>query len=127
MMHPIVGGAAARPFVTHHNTLDIDLYMRIAPELYLKKLIVGGFDKVYDLNKCFRNEGMSTRHNRNLQPWNCIVCDFNDMMDLTEGVITSLCQKVNGTYDISFDGVDLHLKDFKRVHMVDLIKEVTGV
>lgn len=129
MMHPIVGGAAARPFITHHNTLDVDLYMRIAPELYLKKLIVGGFDKVYDLNKCFRNEGMSTRHNPEFTTVELYqaYADFNDMMDLTEGVITTLCDKVNGTYDITFDGVALHLKDFKRVHMVDLIKEITGV
>lgn len=129
MMHPIVGGAAARPFVTHHNTLDIDLYMRIAPELYLKKLIVGGFDKVYDLNKCFRNEGMSTRHNPEFTTIELYqaYADFNDMMDLTENLITTVAKEVRGTTDINFDGVDLKLENFARIHMVDLIKEVTGV
>lgn len=129
MMHPIVGGAAARPFVTHHNTLDVDLYMRIAPELYLKKLIVGGFDKVYDLNKCFRNEGMSTRHNPEFTTIELYqaYANFNDMMDLTENIITKVAKEVAGTTDITFDGVDLKLENFARVHMVDLIKEVTGV
>lgn len=129
MMHPIVGGAAARPFVTHHNTLDIDLYMRIAPELYLKKLIVGGFDKVYDLNKCFRNEGMSTRHNPEFTTIELYqaYADFNDMMDLTENLITTVAKEIQGTTDITFDGVDLKLENFARVHMVDLIKDVTGV
>lgn len=129
MMHPIVGGAAARPFVTHHNTLDIDLYMRIAPELYLKKLIVGGFDKVYDLNKCFRNEGMSTRHNPEFTTIELYqaYADFNDMMDLTENLITTVAKEVRGTTDINFDGVDLKLENFARIHMVDLIKEVTGI
>lgn len=129
MMHPIVGGAAARPFVTHHNTLDVDLYMRIAPELYLKKLIVGGFDKVYDLNKCFRNEGMSTRHNPEFTTIELYqaYADFNDMMDLTEEIITTVAKKVLGTTAVTFDGVDLKLENFARVHMVDLIKEVTGV
>lgn len=129
MMHPIVGGAAARPFITHHNTLDIDLYMRIAPELYLKKLIVGGFDKVYDLNKCFRNEGMSTRHNPEFTTIELYqaYADYYDMMDITEGIITTVAKKVLGTTDVTFDGVDLKLENFARVHMVDLIKEVTGV
>lgn len=129
MMHQILGGAAARPFITHHNTLDIDLYMRIAPELYLKKLVVGGFDRVYELNRCFRNEGMSTRHNPEFTTIELYqaYADFNDMMDITEGIITTVAKEVLGTTDVTFDGVDLKLENFARVHMVDLIKEVTGV
>lgn len=129
IMHPILGGAAARPFITYHNTLDIDLYLRIAPELYLKKLIVGGFDKVYDLNRNFRNEGISTRHNPEFTMVELYQAhaDFNDMMDLAEGLITSLSKEINGTTEIVYDGVNLKLENFERVHMVDLIKEVTGV
>ncbi|WP_022819492.1 lysine--tRNA ligase [Fusobacterium russii] len=129
IMHPILGGAAARPFITHHNTLDIDLYLRIAPELYLKRLIVGGFEKVYDLNRNFRNEGISTRHNPEFTMVELYQAhaDFNDMMDLTEGLITTIAKEINGTTEITYDGVDLKLENFARVHMVDLIKEVTGV
>ena len=129
IMHPILGGAAAKPFITHHNTLNIDLYLRIAPELYLKKLIVGGFERVYDLNRNFRNEGISTRHNPEFTMVELYQAhaDFHDMMDLCEGIISSVCQEVNGTTDIEYDGVQLSLKNFARVHMVDMIKEVTGV
>ena len=129
IMHPILGGAAAKPFITHHNTLNIDLFLRIAPELYLKKLIVGGFERVYDLNRNFRNEGISTRHNPEFTMVELYQAhaDFNDMMDLCEGIISSVCQEVNGTTDIEYDGVQLSLKNFARVHMVDMIKEVTGV
>lgn len=129
IMHPILGGAAARPFITHHNALDIDLYLRIAPELYLKKLIVGGFEKVYDLNRNFRNEGISTRHNPEFTMVELYQAhaDFNDMMDLTEDLITTIAKEINGTTDITYDSADLKLENFARVHMVDLIKEVTGV
>lgn len=129
MMHQILGGAAARPFVTHHNALDLDLYLRIAPELYLKKLIVGGFERVYELNRNFRNEGISTRHNPEFTMIELYQshADFNDMMDLTEGVFQEVCKQVNGTLQINFDGADLDLSKFNRVHMVDMIKEVTGV
>ena len=129
IMHPILGGAAAKPFITHHNTLNIDLFLRIAPELYLKKLIVGGFERVYDLNRNFRNEGISTRHNPEFTMVELYQAhaDFHDMMDLCEGIISSVCQEVNGTTDIEYDGVQLSLKNFARVHMVDMIKEVTGV
>ncbi|MDO4690945.1 MAG: lysine--tRNA ligase [Fusobacterium sp.] len=129
IMHPILGGAAARPFITHHNTLDIDLYLRIAPELYLKRLIVGGFEKVYDLNRNFRNEGISTRHNPEFTMVELYQAhaDFNDMMDLTEGLITTISKEINGTTELTYDGVDLKLENFARVHMVDLIKEVTGI
>jgi len=123
------GGAAAKPFVTHHNALNLDLYLRIAPELYLKKLIVGGFERVYELGRNFRNEGISTRHNPEFTMIELYQshANFNDMMDLCEGIISSVCQEVNGTTDIEYDGVQLSLKNFVRVHMVDMIKEVTGV
>ena len=126
MMHQILGGAAAKPF---HNALDLDLYLRIAPELYLKKLIVGGFERVYELNRNFRNEGISTRHNPEFTMIEMYQshADFNDMMDLCEGIISTACEKVNGTTDIEYDGVKLSLKNFQRVHMVDMIKDVTGV
>ena len=129
LMHPILGGAAAKPFVTHHNALNLDLYLRIAPELYLKKLIVGGFERVYELGRNFRNEGISTRHNPEFTMIELYQshANFNDMMDLCEGIISSVCQEVNGTTDIEYDGVQLSLKNFARVHMVDMIKEVTGV
>ena len=129
LMHPILGGAAAKPFVTHHNALNLDLFLRIAPELYLKKLIVGGFERVYELGRNFRNEGISTRHNPEFTMIELYQshANFNDMMDLCEGIISSVCQEVNGTTDIEYDGVQLSLKNFQRVHMVDMIKDVTGV
>lgn len=129
IMHPILGGAAAKPFITHHNTLDIDLYLRIAPELYLKRLVVGGFDKVYDLNRNFRNEGISTRHNPEFTMVELYQAhaDFNDMMNLAEGIFQTVCKEINGTLEIEYDGVKLDLSKFHRVHMVDMIKEETGV
>jgi lysyl-tRNA synthetase class 2 len=129
MMHPIVGGAAARPFVTHHNTLDMTLYLRIAPELYLKRLIVGGFDKVYEINRNFRNEGISTRHNPEFTMMELYqaYADFNDMMDLTEEIIMNAAKTVNGTTTVEYNGKELLLENFKRVHMVDFVKEITGV
>ena len=129
MMHQILGGAAARPFITHHNALNLDLYLRIAVELYLKRLIVGGFDKVYEMGKDFRNEGISVRHNPEFTMIELYQAhaDFNDMMDIAEGMISTICEKINGTTDIVYDGVQLSLKNFKRVHMVDMIKDVTGV
>ena len=130
ILHEIAGGAAARPFVTHHNTLDIDMYMRIAPELKLKRLIVGGFEKVYEIGRAFRNEGMSIRHN----PEFTIIelyqayADYNDMMDITEAIIRNACQEVNGTAVIEYNGVTIDLsKPFKRISMVDAVKEYTGV
>lgn len=128
MMHPIVGGAAARPFITHHNTLDMDLYLRIAPELYLKRLIVGGFDKVYEINRNFRNEGISTRHNPEFTMMELYqaYADFNDMMDLTESLFQYLAKEILGTTSLVYNGKDIDLSKFHRVHMVDMIKEVTG-
>ena len=129
MLHPIVGGAAAKPFVTHHNALDMDLYLRIAPELYLKKLIVGGFDRVYELNRCFRNEGISTRHNPEFTSVELYMAyaDYETMMDLTEEIFQTVAKKVLGTLQIEYNGKQLDLSNFRRAHMVDLIKEYTGV
>jgi lysyl-tRNA synthetase class 2 len=129
IMHPIVGGASAKPFVTHHNTLDMTLYLRIAPELYLKRLIVGGFDKVYEINRSFRNEGISTRHNPEFTMMELYqaYADFNDMMDLTEEIIMNAAKTINGTTTVEYNGKELVLENFKRVHMVDFVKEVTGV
>lgn len=129
LMHPILGGAAAKPFVTHHNALNVDLYMRIAPELYLKRLIVGGLEKVYELGRNFRNEGMSTRHNPEFTMIELYqaYADFNDMMDLAEEIITTLAKEVLGTTTVEYNGKTLVLENFKRIHMVDFVKEVTGV
>ncbi|MGL5124018.1 MAG: lysine--tRNA ligase [Fusobacteriaceae bacterium] len=129
MMHPILGGASAKPFITHHNTLDMDLFLRIAPELYLKRLVIGGFDRVYEINRSFRNEGMSTRHNPEFTMMELYqaYADFNDMMDLTEGIISHLSKEVLGTTTVEYNGKTLLLENFKRIHMVDIINETTGV
>ncbi|MCX3067835.1 MAG: lysine--tRNA ligase [Cetobacterium sp.] len=128
MMHPIVGGAAARPFITHHNALDMELYLRIAPELYLKRLIIGGFDKVYEINRNFRNEGISTRHNPEFTMMELYqaYADYNDMMDLTESLFQYLATEVLGTTKIEYNGKEIDLGKFYRIHMVDMIKDVTG-
>lgn len=128
MMHPIVGGAAARPFITHHNTLDTQLYLRIAPELYLKRLIIGGFDKVYEINRNFRNEGMSTRHNPEFTMMELYQAysDYNDMMDLTESLFQYLATEVLGTTQIIYNNKNIDLGKFHRIHMVDMIKDITG-
>ncbi|MGL4358499.1 lysine--tRNA ligase [Cetobacterium sp.] len=128
MMHPIVGGAAARPFITHHNALDMELYLRIAPELYLKRLIIGGFDKVYEINRNFRNEGMSTRHNPEFTMMELYqaYADYNDMMDLTESLFQFLATDVLGTTTIEYNGKEINLDKFNRIHMVDMIKDITG-
>ena len=129
MLHPIVGGAAAKPFITHHNALDMPLYLRIAPELYLKKLIVGGFDRVYEMNRCFRNEGISTRHNPEFTTIELYMAyaNYETMMDLTEAIIQHVAQKVLGTLQVEYNGKDINLSKFHRIHMVDMIKDVTGV
>lgn len=122
------GGAEARPFTTHHNALGIDLYLRIATELHLKRLIVGGFEKVYELGRVFRNEGISTKHNPEFTSIELYeaYADYNDMMDLTEDLIKSVCLKVNGKLQIEYQGKTIDLeKPWKRVSMLDLIKEHT--
>ena len=130
MMHSVAGGAAARPFVTHHNALDMQLFMRIALELPLKRLIVGGLEKVYEIGRAFRNEGVSTRHNPEFTMIELYeaYADYNDIMDLTESMIAYICNEIHGTTKIMYgeDEIDLTPK-WRRVHMVDAIKEVTGV
>ena len=136
MMQPIAGGAAARPFVTHHNALDLELYLRIAPELYLKRLVVGGLERVYEINRNFRNEGIDTRHNPEFTMMELYqaYADYNDMMDLTETMLAHIAQKVNGTTQCTFgpnsEGVT-HTFDlappFRRATMRDLVKEKIGL
>ncbi len=130
MLHAISGGATARPFHTHHNALDIDLTLRIALELHLKRLIVGGLEKVYEIGRVFRNEGISTRHNPEFTMMESYeaYADFNDIMDLTEEMIAYIADKVNGTTTVMFQDTDIDLSPkWRRVHMVDLVKEKTGV
>ncbi|AMC94479.1 lysine--tRNA ligase [Erysipelothrix larvae] len=130
VLTPILGGAAARPFVTHHNTLDMDFYLRIATELPLKRLIVGGLEGVYEIGRLFRNEGMSPKHNPEFTTVEAYVAyaDMYDMMDLSERLFEYITTEVNGSTEIEYNGVSLSLKGpYRRVHMVDAIKEVTGI
>ena len=130
ILNTIAGGATARPFITHHNTLDLDMYLRIANELYLKRLIVGGFDKVYEMGRMFRNEGMDIKHNPEYTGMELYASyqDYNDMMNLTEDMIRTVAQKTLGTAKINYQGVDIDLESpWKRITMIDAIKEVTGV
>jgi len=130
VLHNEAGGAAARPFITHHNALDMDLYLRIALELHLKRLIVGGMEKVYEIGRVFRNEGIDTTHNPEFTMLEAYTAytDFQDVMNLTEGIIRNAAEKVLGTAKITYAGKAVDLEsDFKRVHMVDAIKEHTGV
>lgn len=126
----VAGGANARPFITHHNTLDLDMQLRIANELFLKRLIVGGFDKVYEMGKMFRNEGMDTRHNpefTNMELYQAYA-DYNDIMDLTEDLFVYVAEKVLGTTTLEYQGKELNLaKPWRRVSMQELILEDTGV
>jgi len=130
MMHAIAGGAAARPFITHHNALDIPLYMRIAIELHLKRLIVGGLEKVYEIGRVFRNEGVSTRHNPEFTMLELYeaYADYKDIMSLTENMVAHIAQEVLGTTKVTYGEHEVDLTpQWKRVHMVDAIKEYTGV
>ncbi|MFD2639590.1 lysine--tRNA ligase [Piscibacillus salipiscarius] len=130
MMHAIPGGASARPFVTHHNALDIPLYMRIAIELHLKRLIVGGMEKVYEIGRVFRNEGVSTRHNPEFTMIELYeaYADYHDIMDLTENLVAHIAKEVLGTSKVQYGEEEVDLSpEWKRWHMVDAIKEVTGV
>jgi len=129
-MHSIPGGAAARPFITHHNALDMKLYMRIATELHLKRLIVGGLEKVYEIGRIFRNEGISTRHNPEFTSIELYeaYADYQDIMKLTEELVAHIAQDVLGTTKVTYQGQTIDLTpQWKRVHMVDAIKQVTGV
>lgn len=130
MMQPIPGGATAKPFITHHNALDTELYLRIAPELYLKRLLVGGLEKVYEINRSFRNEGISTRHNPEFTMLEIYqaYADFQDMMDLTEGLISSVVKQVNGSLQVEFEGRTIDFTTpWKRLPMLEAIKQYTGL
>lgn len=130
MMHPIAGGAAARPFVTHHNALDMDLFLRIAPELYLKRLLVGGFEKVYEINRNFRNEGISTRHNPEFTMLELyqVYADYTDMMNLTEELISSVSKEVLGTTSVHYMGNDIKLDaPWTRMTMLEAIEKYSEV
>jgi len=129
MLHPIPGGATARPFITHHNTLDMDLYLRIAPELYLKRLIVGGFERVFEINRSFRNEGISVRHNPEFTmiEWYQAFANLEDMMDLTEGLIAHVATTVLGTLKLTYQGIDVDLTPpWPRRTLIDLTSEAAG-
>ena len=126
MMHPIPGGATAKPFVTHHNALDMPLYLRIAPELYLKRLVVGGLERVFEINRSFRNEGMSTRHNPEftMMEFYEAFCTYERMMEMTEGVIRACAQAVCGTAKISYNGKEVDLESpFERLTILEAIKK----
>jgi len=129
-MHAIAGGTSARPFITHHNTLDIDLYMRIALELHLKRLIVGGMERVYEIGRVFRNEGISTRHNPEftLMELYQAYADYNDMMHITEEMISTIAQEVLGTQIITYQGTEIDLTPpWPRITMVEAVKQYSGV
>ncbi len=130
VLHNTAGGAAARPFITHHNTLDIDMYLRIATELHLKRLIVGGFDKVYEIGRIFRNEGMSIKHNPEFTSIELYQAysDYHDIMDLTEDLISTVAKKVLGTNTVTYQGEEINLAPpWKRITMIDAVKEYAGV
>ena len=130
MLHPIPGGAAARPFITHHNTLDMDMYMRIAPELYLKRLVVGGLEKVFEINRNFRNEGMSTQHNPEftMLEFYQAYATWTDLMDMTEELVRSLAQSVCGSAVVTYGEHELDFGTaWKRVPMGTAIAQATGL
>ncbi len=129
-LHAIAGGAAARPFITHHNALDMQMYMRIAIELHLKRLIVGGLEKVYEIGRVYRNEGVSTRHNPEFTMLELYeaYADYEDIMRLTENVIAHIATEVLGTTTVTYQGTEVDLAPpFRRAHMVDLIRDAVGV
>ncbi|HDR7801364.1 lysine--tRNA ligase [Bacillus tropicus] len=129
MMHAIAGGASARPFITHHNALDMELYMRIAIELHLKRLIVGGLEKVYEIGRVFRNEGVSTRHNPEFTMIELYeaYADYKDIMKLTENMVAHIAKQVLGTTTIQYGDYEINLEpEWTRLHMVDAIKEHSG-
>lgn len=130
ILNTIAGGANARPFITHHNTLDIPMYLRIANELYLKRLIVGGFDKVYEMGRMFRNEGMDVNHNPEYTAIEMYqaYADFNDMMELTENVISHMAEVATGSTVVNYQGTEIDFKPpWRRMTMIECVKEYTGV
>lgn len=129
-LHAIMGGANAKPFITHHNSLKRDFFLRVAPELFLKRLTVGGLDRVFEIGKNFRNEGIDTTHNPEFTMMELYqaYADYNDMMDLTEELIQTACQEIHGTTDIEYDGNQVNLGGkFARRPMLELAKEATGI
>ncbi|MBR3909049.1 MAG: lysine--tRNA ligase [Clostridia bacterium] len=130
VLNTIVGGAAARPFVTHHNTLNIPMYMRIATELPLKRLIVGGMERVYEIGRIFRNEGMDPKHNPEFTTVELYqsYADFHDMMDIAEGIISGAAKEIHGTYEVEWLGEKIDLTPgWRRLTMVDAVKEYAGI
>ena len=130
VLNTIAGGAAARPFVTHHNTLDIDMYMRIATELPLKRLIVGGMDRVYEIGRIFRNEGMDPKHNPEFTTVELYqaYADFHTMMDIAEGILSGAAKEIRGTYQVEWQGEQIDLTPgWRRLTMVDAVKEYVGI
>lgn len=130
ILNTIAGGASARPFITHHNTLDIDMYMRIAPELYLKRLIVGGFEKVYEMGRLFRNEGMDPKHNPEFTSVELYQAytDYYGMMDITERLFEHIAMTVKGTTEVEYQGEKISLaRPWKKLTMADAVKEYTGI
>ena len=129
MLHAIPGGATAKPFVTHHNALDMSLYLRIAPELYLKRLLVGGFERVYEINRSFRNEGISIRHNPEFTMLEAYQAygNMSSMMDLTEGIVTSAAEEALGTDQIEYQGTRVSLASpWRRATMIELTSSAAG-
>lgn len=129
ILNTVASGANARPFVTHHNTLDLDLYLRIAPELYLKRLIVGGFDRVYEIGKMFRNEGMDVRHNPEFTMMELYQAytDYNGMMELTESLFKYVADNVLHTRQLVCEGITINLDSWTRLSMIDAVKQYVGV
>ncbi len=130
VLNTIAGGASARPFITHHNTLNLDMYMRIATELPLKRLIVGGMDRVYEIGRIFRNEGMDPKHNPEFTSIELYqaYADFHDMMDIAEGIISGAAKEIHGTYEVEWMGEKIDLTPgWRRLTMVDAVKEYVGI
>ncbi|MBR4117059.1 MAG: lysine--tRNA ligase, partial [Clostridia bacterium] len=130
VLNTIVGGAAARPFITHHNTLNIPMYMRIATELPLKRLIVGGMERLYEIGRIFRNEGMDPKHNPEFTTVELYqsYADFHDMMDIAEGIISGAAKEIHGTYEVEWLGEKIDLTPgWRRLTMVDAVKEYAGI
>ena len=129
MLHPIAGGANAKPFITHHNALDMDFFLRIAPELYLKRLLVGGFEKVFEINRSFRNEGTSIKHNPEFTMLELYqaYADFEDIMNLTEELVSSLVEELFGTTKLTYQDTEIDFtRPWKRIKMKDAVKDATG-